>query len=70
MVYPAFEDLVLELDLEQQVPVEQLGPVVELVVDVVELVVRLLLLIKCGYTQSNPVDELGYLIATRRCLLV
>jgi len=32
----AFADLALELDLEQQVLVEQVGPVVDLVVDGVE----------------------------------
>jgi len=69
VVFLVFVDLVLELGLEVQVPVEQLGPVVGLVVAVAELVVLLSLLIECGYTQSNPVDELGCLIATQDVFL-
>ncbi len=67
-VFLVFADLVPEVDLEEPVPVERLGPVVELVAEAVLVVVRKPL-IECGYTQSNPVDELGFLIATRKCLL-
>jgi hypothetical protein len=42
--------------------------VVEEVV-VVPVVVVPQLLSEYGYTQSNPVDELGSLIATQKCLL-
>ena len=69
-VYLVFLDLAPELDLEQQVPVEQVLPVVEVVVVAVPVVVVPQLLSEHGYTQSNPVDELGFLIATRKCPLV
>ncbi len=66
MVSLVFADLVPEVDLEEPVPVECLGPV-EFATAVA--VVRSPL-IECGCTQSNPVDELDFLIATRKCLLV
>jgi hypothetical protein len=52
------------------VPVVLLGPVVGVVAAVDGLVVLRLPLIEFGYTQSNPVDKLGYQIATQRCPLV
>jgi len=61
--------LVPEQDLGQQVPVGQVELVVEIAVAVLAVVVPQLLS-EFGYTLSNLVDELGFLIATRRCLLV
>ncbi len=62
-----FADLVPEVDLEEPLRVERLDPV-ELVDEAAVAVVRLPST-ECRCTQSNPVDELGFLIATRRCLL-
>ncbi len=58
--------------MEELVPVERLGPVGGLVVEEVVAVLVVVvpkLLSEFGYTQSNPVDELGFLIATQKCLL-
>ena len=62
-----FADLVPEVDLEEPLRVERLDPV-ELVDEAAVAVVRSPST-ECGCTQSNPVDELGFLIATLRCPL-
>ena len=68
MAFLVFVDLVPEVDFEEPVPVECLDPVEE--VDEAAVAVVRSPLIECGCIQSNPVDELGFLIATRKCLLV
>ena len=64
MVVLVYVDLVGVPDFEPLVPVEVALVAVEVAAVVLQMMTE------CGCTRYNPVGELGYPIATRKCLLV